>query len=53
MSINFLSMATDDTTMINSKIIGRTYEGIGSLSAGASSRLLNVYPEPYRSLIKK
>lgn len=28
---------------------GRTFEGIGTLSAGASSRLLIDYPEPYRS----
>ncbi len=31
----------------NSK--GRIFEGIGALSAGASSRLLYDYPEPYRS----
>ena len=30
---------------------GRTFEGIGSVSAGASSRLLNDYPEPQRSQI--
>ncbi|GHT13011.1 galactosylceramidase [Planctomycetales bacterium] len=28
---------------------GRTYEGLGALSAGASSRLLMEYEEPYRS----
>ena len=28
---------------------GLTYEGIGAVSAGASSRLLIDYPEPYRS----
>ncbi|GAP71912.1 galactocerebrosidase [Candidatus Symbiothrix dinenymphae] len=28
---------------------GRTYEGLGALSAGASSRLLIDYAEPYRS----
>ncbi|GHU61150.1 galactosylceramidase [Bacteroidia bacterium] len=28
---------------------GRTYEGLGALSAGASSRLLIDYEEPYRS----
>jgi galactosylceramidase len=28
---------------------GRIFEGIGALSAGASSRLLYDYPEPYRS----
>lgn len=30
---------------------GRTYEGIGALSAGASTRLLMDYEEPYRSQI--
>lgn len=37
--------------MINSNVLGRTYEGMGSLSAGASSRLLIDYPEPQRSQI--
>ncbi len=41
----------DDVIMVNSKVTGRVYEGIGSLSAGASSRLLIDYPEPYRSQI--
>ena len=30
---------------------GRTFEGLGALSAGASSRLLIDYPEPQRSQI--
>jgi galactosylceramidase len=30
---------------------GRSFEGLGALSAGASSRLLLDYPEPYRSRI--
>ena len=30
---------------------GRIYEGIGALSAGASTRLLMDYPEPYRSQV--
>jgi hypothetical protein len=30
---------------------GRIFEGIGALSAGASSRLLADYPEPYKSTI--
>ena len=30
---------------------GRTFEGIGALSAGASSRLLMEYPEPQRSQV--
>jgi hypothetical protein len=29
--------------------IGRTFRGVGGLSAGASSRLLYDYPEPQRS----
>lgn len=37
--------------MVNSNVLGRTYEGMGSLSAGASSRLLIDYPEPQRSQI--
>lgn len=37
--------------MINKNVLGRTYEGMGSLSAGASSRLLIDYPEPQRSQI--
>jgi hypothetical protein len=28
---------------------GRTFDGVGALSAGASSRLLIDYPEPQRS----
>jgi len=37
--------------MVNSQVGGRIYEGMGSLSGGASSRLLIDYPEPYRSQI--
>lgn len=36
-----ITIRADDT--------GRTFEGIGALSAGASSRLLIDYPEPYRN----
>jgi galactosylceramidase len=36
---------------INTAKTGKTFEGFGSLSAGASSRLLYDYPEPYRSEI--
>jgi hypothetical protein len=39
------------TVDINSRSNGRVYEGIGAISAGASSRLLIDYPEPYRSQI--
>jgi len=34
---------------IDGKSVGKTFEGFGALSAGASSRLLYDYPEPYRS----
>lgn len=34
---------------IDGKKPGKAFEGFGSLSAGASSRLLYDYPEPYRS----
>ena len=37
--------------LVNRENPGRTYEGIGALSAGASTRLLPDYPEPYRSQI--
>jgi O-glycosyl hydrolase len=37
--------------VLDSSGAGRTYEGIGALSAGASSRLLYDYKEPYRSQI--
>jgi hypothetical protein len=36
---------------LDSKQPGRTFEGIGAVSAGASSRLLIDYPEPERSQI--
>jgi len=36
---------------INGSDAGRIFEGIGAVSAGASSRLLIDYPEPYRSQI--
>ena len=36
---------------INPRDSGRTYDGIGALSAGASSRLLIDYPEPQRNEI--
>jgi hypothetical protein len=42
---NVLQLFIDGTTL------GKTFEGFGSLSAGASSRLLYDYAEPYRSEI--
>jgi hypothetical protein len=43
--------AANQTITLNGNSPGRTFEGIGALSAGASSRLLVDYPEPYRSQI--
>lgn len=42
---------TQNTVFIDVNNQGRTYEGTGALSAGASSRLLPDYKEPYRSQI--
>jgi Glycosyl hydrolase family 59/Galactocerebrosidase, C-terminal lectin domain len=39
------------TVTIDGSSKGRTFDGIGALSAGASSRLLMDYQEPYRSQI--
>src|SRR5208337_3240569 len=36
---------------LNTNSPGRVFEGIGAVSAGASSRLLRDYPEPQRSQI--
>jgi Glycosyl hydrolase family 59 len=41
----------DVTITIDGNVSGRTFEGLGAVSAGASSRLLIDYPEPYRSQI--
>jgi hypothetical protein len=51
--ISFASGASsaDVTITIDSNASGRTFEGLGAVSAGASSRLLIDYPEPYRSQI--
>jgi hypothetical protein len=39
------------TIRIDGSGSGRIFEGIGGLSAGAASRFLNDYPEPYKSQI--
>ena len=39
------------TISIDGKGTGRIFEGVGGLSAGATSRFLMDYPEPYRSQI--
>jgi hypothetical protein len=43
--------AANQTVTLDGNSKGRVFEGIGALSAGASSRLLVDYPEPYRSQI--
>jgi Glycosyl hydrolase family 59 len=43
--------AANQAVTLDGKSRGRIFEGIGALSAGASSRLLVDYPEPYRSQI--
>ena len=42
---------TETTIVLDPHGTGRTFEGIGALSAGASTRLLVDYPEPQRSQI--
>lgn len=39
------------TIHLNDNSRGRVFEGLGAVSAGASSRLLIDYPEPYRSQV--
>ena len=39
------------TVNLRDSNMGRTFEGVGAVSAGASSRLLIGYPEPQRSQI--
>ena len=46
-----LCRAQIKTIVIDGRSPGRTFEGLGALSAGASSRLLVDYPEPQRSQI--
>lgn len=52
-STRFLGIlhAADPVITIDGNDKGRTYDGIGALSAGASSRLLIDYPEPQRGEI--
>ena len=45
------ALAADTTILLDVTANGKIYEGIGALSAGASSRLLIDYKEPYRSQI--
>ena len=43
--------AGEFTVTVDGRAKGRVWEGVGALSAGASSRLLFDYPEPQRSEI--
>ncbi len=43
--------SVDKTIVLDGASKGRIFQGIGAVSAGASSRLLIDYPEPYRSQI--
>ena len=45
------SSASAEDIYLDATRMGRTFEGIGALSAGASSKLLIDYPEPQRSQI--
>jgi hypothetical protein len=48
----FVGAGTSETVVrIDGNGSGRTFDGLGAVSAGASSRLLIDYPEPYRSQI--
>ncbi len=46
-----VSFGADKAVVLDGGSKGRTFQGIGAVSAGASSRLLIDYPEPYRSQI--
>lgn len=46
-----LAPGVEKTIVLDGAASGRIYEGLGAVSAGASSRLLIDYPEPYRSQI--
>src|SRR5690348_1129195 len=44
-------LGAEKTIVLDGHATGRIYEGLGAVSAGASSRLLIDYLEPYRSQI--
>ena len=46
-----VSQAAVKTVVLDGHAPGRTFDGIGAVSAGASSRLLIDYPEPSRSQV--
>src|SRR5690606_9136602 len=43
--------APAETVVVDGTSVGREFDGLGAVSAGASSRLLYDYPEPERSQI--
>src|ERR1700693_5891000 len=47
----FTMLGADKTIVLYGHATGRIYEGLGAVSAGANSRLLIDYPEPYRSQV--
>ena len=54
LSLCFLAGAAQAQSVavtIDSTSLGRVFDGLGAVSAGASSRLLYDYPEPYRSQV--
>lgn len=46
-----IAQVAEKTVVLDGASAGRRFDGIGALSAGASSRLLIDYPEPYRSQV--
>ena len=48
---NSIADAQQTTIVLDGNSKGRTFDGLGAVSAGASSRLLIDYPEPQRSQI--
>ena len=52
MALTAAAARNDDLqVVIDGQDSGQEFEGIGALSAGASSRLLMEYPEPQRSQV--
>jgi hypothetical protein len=49
--LGLVAQATPLWITLDGRRAGRIFEGVGALSAGASSRLLIDYPEPYRSQV--
>jgi hypothetical protein len=50
-SLATASLAQSVSVTIDPASTGRIFDGLGAVSAGASSRLLYDYPEPYRSQV--